>query len=136
MAPVKAAGNVTVTYNSNEITAYLNDAQLQATIAELETTDLASTAMEYIPGFADWTCDLPFAHWDSTLDGYLYADVTSPGTLRTAVISFTDSGDTTVSYTWTSNAFITNYTIGGGATAVLGGSTALRLVGAPNRGTS
>lgn len=136
MAGVKAAGNATVTYNSNNVTAYINDATLQMAIDELETTNLASTGKEFIPGMGDYTIDLPFAYWDSTLDGYLYADAITPGTLRTAAIAYTDSGGTTVTYTWTSKAFVTNYSIGGGATAVLGGSAALRLVGAPSRATS
>lgn len=134
--PIKSLGHIAVTYNGNNITAYLNDTQLKMAISELETTSLASTGAEYAPGFADYTADIPFAKWDATLDGYLYPDVVSPGNMRTCAIAFTDGDDTTVTYTWTNQAFITNYQIGGGAKAILGGSSALRLNGAPTRATS
>lgn len=133
MAAVKAAGNVTVTYNSNDITAYCDTAEIAASISELDTTDLASTAMEYIPGLADWTASLNVGNWDSTVDGYLSPDVVSPGTLRTLVVAF-DDGSSEVTYTWTSNAFITGLTIGGSAADKIGMSgVSIRCNGAPTR---
>jgi hypothetical protein len=133
---VKGAGNITVTYNSNAITDYINTANIAASISELDTTDLGSTAMEYIPGLADWTCSVEVTKWDATVDGYLMPDIVSPGTLRTLVVTFNDD-TSTVTYTWTSNAFITAGTLGGGPNEVIGltGLT-FRCVGAPSRAVS
>ena len=132
---VKGAGNVTVTYNSNALTDYINTANISSSIAELDTTDLGSTAMEYIPGLADWTCTVDIVKWDSTIDGYVMPDlVSAPSTLRTLSVVFTDASSNTVTYTWTSNAFITSGEIGGNATETVGitGIT-FRCVGAPTR---
>jgi len=131
---VKAAGNVTVTYNANNITAYVDSGSIAASIAELDTTDLASTAMEYIPGLADWTYSTNVKNWDSTIDGYIMPDLVTPGTLRTLVIAYTDASSNTVTYTWTTNAFITAGELGGEATGLVGISGLnFRCVGAPGR---
>ena len=133
MAAVKAAGNVTVTYNSNDITSYCDTTEIAVSIAELDTTNLASTAMTYIPGLADWTVSLNVSNWDSTIDGYLSPDVVAPGTLRTLVVAF-DDGSSEATYTWTANAFITGLTIGGGAADKIGMSgLSIRCNGAPTR---
>jgi hypothetical protein len=129
---VKAEGNVTVTYNSNAITAYCNSADLAATIAALDATDFASTGKEYVNDTPEWSISLS-GHWDSTLDGYLAPDAITPGTKRTGVIAFTDSGSTTVTYTWTSNAEIADYTVSASTGALITWSGTLRLSGAPVR---
>lgn len=132
MAAVKSEGKVTVTYNSNALTAYCNSADLQAALDRLEVTDLASTGKEYITGVAEWTINLG-GYWDATLDGYLAPDAVTPGTKRTAVIVLTDAAAATVTYTWTSNAEIQDYQV----TAAVGGaiefSATLALTGAPVR---
>ena len=129
---VKSEGNVSVTYNSNSITAYCNQADVAATIDQLDATDLASTAKESITGFAEWSISLG-GHWDSTVDGYLAPDAVSPGTKRTAVIGYTDSGDTEVTYTWTSNAEIQDYSISSATGGLITWSATLMLSGAPSR---
>jgi len=53
MAATKGAGNATVTYNGQNITAYVNSVDLQNTIAELEATNLASTGEESDPGLVN-----------------------------------------------------------------------------------
>lgn len=132
----KGAGSVTVTYNSNALTNYINTANISASIAELDTTDFGSSAMEYIPGLADWTCSVDVTNWDSTVDGYLMPDLVSPGTLRTLAVAF-DDGSTTVTYTWTSNCFIQAGEIGGEATGLVGISgITFRCLGAPSRTTA
>jgi len=130
--PVKGAGSVTITWNSNNITSYVNTASIAGQIAELDTTDFGSSAMEYIPGLADWTANLEIRNWDSTVDGYLMPDLLA-GTVRTFVIAFND-GTNTVTYTWTSNAFMTAGTLGGSASELvsLTGVT-VRCNGAPTR---
>lgn len=132
MAAAKSAGNVTVTFNGNDISAYLNDAQVQMVWDELETTNLASTGKEFQPGLADFTASLPFAYLDATLDGYIYA---AWGTLVTTALARNDGG-TTVTYTWTSNSFITGYNFGSPASAIQAGDVSLRLNGAPGRATA
>lgn len=129
MAAAKSAGNITVTFNGNDISAYLNDAQVSMAWDELEKTNLASTGKEFIPGLADITTTLPFAYWDATLDSYIYD---AWGDLVTTAIA-RDDGATTVTYTWTSNSFITGYDMGSPAAAIQGGQVALRCNGLPGR---
>lgn len=129
---VKAVGNTTVTYNSNDITAYCNTADLQATLDNIDVTNFASTAKEYLAGFGEWTINVG-GLWSSTLDGYLAPDALTPGTKRTATIAF-DGGATTVTYTWTSNAEIGDYQIRSSSpTEAITFSAVLRLSGAPSR---
>jgi len=136
MAGVKGAGNVTVTYNSNEITNYLSQVQLQGVISELEATHMGSTAEEYVPGLASWSATIDLIGWDSTVDGYLAPDIVSPGTKRTCAIAFTNGG-TTVTYTWTSEAFITSFSLQAAPSEIIGAAgIQLRLNGAPARATS
>lgn len=130
---VKALGSITVTYNSNALTAKLNQASLEAIVAAIDTTNLASSAGEQIPGLVNWSVPVG-GMWDSTLDGYLGPDAVSPpSTLRTLVIVIGPSGSQ-VTYTWTSNSFISNYKFGadnpGGA---LTWSGTLAVSGAPTR---
>ena len=129
---VKSEGNVAVTYNSNEVTAYCNQADVQATIDQLDATDLASTAKESVTGFAEWSISMG-GHWHATLDGYLAPDAVTPGTKRTAVIAYTDAADTTVTYTWTSNAEIQDYAITSATGGLITWSATLMLSGAPSR---
>jgi hypothetical protein len=135
MAAVKGAGSVTVTYNSNNITAYVNSAAIAASIAELDTTDLASTAMEYIPGLADFTVSLEAPNWDATLDGYIMPDLLTPAQ-RTLAIAYSD-GTNTVTYTWTSASFLTAGTLSAEATGLVSLSgISIRGNGAPSRAVS
>lgn len=128
--PIRAAGNIVVTYNAQNITAYLNEAELQATIDELEVSNLASTVMEYTPSIANFQLTMS-GDWAVALDGILGPDVVTP-VKRTCSIAFGD-GTNTVTYTWTTNAFITGYTIGGSATDKIVHSPTLRLSGTPSR---
>lgn len=132
MAAVKSEGRVTVTYNSQNITQYCNSADLQAAVDRLEVTDLASTGKEYIAGIGEWTISLG-GYWDSTLDGYLAPDAVTPGTKRTGVIAFTDAAATTITYTWTSNAEIQDYSITSAVGGAIEWSATLALTGAPSR---
>lgn len=127
MAATKGAGNATVTYNSQNITAYVNSVDLQNTIAELEATNLASTGEESDAGLVNSVLRIG-GDWSKALDDILGPD-SLPGTKRTAVITFKDSGNNTVTWTWTSNAFITNYTINTAARDKITWSAQLRLSG-------
>lgn len=132
---VKAVGNTTVSYNGNDITAYCNSADLQAALDNIDVTNFASTAKEYLTGFGEWTINLS-GLWSSTFDGYVAPDAVTPGTKRTAYIAF-DGGATTVTYTWTSNAEIGDYQIRSSSpTEAITFSAVLRLSGAPSRTTA
>lgn len=126
MTATKGAGNATVTYNSNALTAYVNSVDLQNTIAELEATNLGSTGEESDPGLVNSTLNLG-GDWHPTLDGYLGPDSLT-GTKRTVVITFTVGG-TTVTWTWTSKAYITNYKVPTGAKDKITWTAQLRLSG-------
>ncbi len=132
MAKIKAAGHVIPTYNSNALTAFVNTASLAAALSQIDVTDFASTANEFITGFSDWTTPLG-GQWDPALDAFLAPDAVTPGTKRTFSIAF-DDGTTTVTYTWTTNAEIENYTVDASSpTEGITWSCDLKLSGAPVR---
>lgn len=127
MTALKGAGGITVTYNSNAITAYINSADLQNVIAELESTHLGSTAMSSNAGLVKSTLQLS-GDWNATLDGYFGPDSLT-GTKRTVAIVIA----ATATYTWTASGdvggFITNYSVKAGATGKLEFSATLNLSG-------
>lgn len=107
---VKTLGNITISYNSNALQSHLSQASVEAIISELDITNLASSATEKIPGLGNWTVPVS-GFWSPTLDGYLAPDsITPPASLRTLVVVVGVSGST-VTLTWTSNAFISNYRV-------------------------
>lgn len=132
MSAVPGAGHATLTYNSNNITAYVDQIELQAAVAELEQTNLGSSAQEFVPGLPNWNGTFNITKWDKTIDGYLAPDVITP-TLRTVVLTFTDSASQTVTYTWTANAFITGYNIAAAATGKVESGPTIRFSGNPSR---
>ena len=128
---VKTLGNVTVTYNSNALTSHLNTQSIEAVVNEIDTTTFSSTAATKIPGSVNW--NIPIGGlWSSALSGFLLSDVvTPPTTLRTLVIVIGASGSQ-VTYTWTSNAFISNYTVNNSdPTGAITWSGTLAVSGAP-----
>jgi len=132
MAKVKGAGHVAITFDGNALTAYVNQASMQAAIDSIDVTDFASTAKEWLTGFADWTIPLS-GHWDPTLDGYLAPDAITPGTKKTAVVAL-DDGSTTITYTWSTAAEIDNFTIdASNPSEAITWSANLKLSGAPAR---
>jgi hypothetical protein len=130
MAASKGAGRTTVTYNANPITNYLNQANLQATVNELEASHFGSTAQEFDPGLSGWTIGFN-GDWHATLDGYIGPDAIT-AVKRTVVITLND-GTSTVTYTWTSQGFVTNYNPQSDATGKITHSAQLRLSGSPVR---
>lgn len=127
MTALKGAGGITVTYNSNAITAYINSADLQNVVAELDSTHLGSTAMSSNAGLVKSTLQLS-GDWSATLDGYFGPDFLS-GTKRTVAIAIAGAA----TYTWTASGdvggFITNYGPKAGATGKLEFSATLNLSG-------
>jgi len=129
---VRGAGNVVVTYNSSNITAYLNTVELAATIDELEATDLASTVAEYSPSLASYALTIG-GDWDKALDDILGVDALAPVT-RAVVIKFTDETGDWAQYAW-ATGFISGYSISASATGKVEHSPSLRLSGTPTRTT-
>lgn len=130
MTATKGAGNATVTYNGNALTAYVNSVDLQNVVAELEATVLSSTAEASDPGLTNSVLRLE-GDFHPTLDGYLGPDSLS-GAKRTVAVAFT-AGGSTVTWTWTASGavggFITNYNPGAGAKDKLKWTAQLRLSG-------
>lgn len=108
--PIKAAGNITVSYNSNALASYLNSASIEAIVKELVTTVLTDTGETKIPSIANWNIQVG-GPWAKALDDILGPDAVSPpSSLRTLVVVYGASGSQ-VTLTWTSTAFIGNYKI-------------------------
>jgi hypothetical protein len=134
MAARKGAGNITVTYNAQAITNYLNQTSLQATVAELEATHFGSSAEEFDAGLTGWTVSFS-GDWATALDTIIGPDAIT-STKRTVVIALNGGSGATATYTWTSNGFVTNYNPSADATGKITHSAQLRLSGAPNRGVA
>jgi hypothetical protein len=126
---VKSEGNVVVTVDGNNFTAYCNSSDLAAAVDKLDTTDFASTAKESIAGLAEWTIGVG-GHWDATLDGYI-RDSGTPKSGVTASFAVTDASSTTVTYTWTNAASFEAYSINASVGAIVAWSASLMLSGAP-----
>jgi len=115
MAVFKSEGsNFTCTYNSVDITPYVNQADLAAAVGENDGTNLASVAAESEPGSTDWTVGLSGMLDKASDDVFGKESLTPPSTLRNLVITVGPSG-TRSTFTWTGSAdegaFINNYTI-------------------------
>lgn len=132
---VKGPGNVSLTVNAVNLTAYADETDLQMAVAELEETNLASSAQEFIPGLANYQADIKITKWDKVVDDVFGPLMLNPA-MVTAIIAVTDASGDTVTYTWTSNAFVTGYNIGGSATGKVTSGPKLRLSGNPSRTTS
>ena len=128
---IKANGNVVVTYNSVNITAYCDQADLSAAVERLDTTNLASTAKESTAGDTEWTIAIG-GQWAVALDSALAPDAVTPGTARTASLAL-DGGAQTVTYTWTSKAEIQDYSVNSATGDFIKWSGTLALSGAPTR---
>lgn len=135
MAAVKARGNVTLTYNSNAITSYINQADLSGALDVLDATVLNSTGTVNIADTTTWeiACGGP---WESALDTILAPDAIAPGTKRTVVVTYSSGSGQTVTYTWTSNGEISNYQITAKPGDLILWTATLSLSGAPGRGVA
>ena len=129
---VKGPGNVSLTVNAVNLTAYVDETDLQMVVAELEETNLASTAQEFIPGLANYQADIKITKWDLVVDNVFGPLMLNPA-MVTAIIVYTDASGDTVTYTWTNKAFATGYNIGGSATGKVTSGPKLRLSGNPTR---
>jgi trans-2-enoyl-CoA reductase len=132
MAARKGRGNTVVTYHGNTLTDYCNTAELSATVDRLEATHFGSTAAETIAGDMTYSINIG-GDWDVQIDTWLAPEViTNVGTERNATIAFSGASQT-VTYTWTSNAEISDWTITSGASDKITWSATLVLNGTPTR---
>lgn len=131
MSARKARGNTVVSFNGTAITAYCDQADVDAAIDQIETTNLASTGAESTAGDPKWSIKVG-GMWDNALDAVIGPEAVTPGTKRTAYIAYTGSS-ATITYTWTSNAEIENYTITSQVGSMIKWSGTLALSGAPSR---
>lgn len=112
--PAKALSNVVVTYNSVNITAYLNKGSVKNMVNAIDTTNLASTAQEFTPGAVSY--EVPVGGmWAAALHSAVGADAASPPTtLRTLAVQIGPAANR-VTYTWTGSstvgAFVTDYEV-------------------------
>jgi len=131
MTARKSRSNAVCYYNSVNLTAYCDGADLDSAIDQIDTTNLASTGKESIAGDPKWSIKLS-GMWDTALDNAIGPDAVTPGTSRTAYVAYTGTTATST-YTWTSNAQIENYTITSKTGAMITFSATLALSGAPTR---
>ena len=82
---VKGPGNVSLTVNAVNLTAYVDETDLQMVVAELEETNLASTAQEFIPGLANYQADIKITKWDLVVDNVFGPLMLNPA-MVTAII--------------------------------------------------
>lgn len=132
---VKGPKNCTFTLNSVNLTAYVEQVDLNMAVAELETTNLDSSAQEFIPGLPSYDASITVTKWDKIVDDVLGPLAITPNKV-TAAIAFKDASGDTVTYTWTTQAFVTGYTLSAQATGKITSSPKVRLSGVPTRTVS
>ena len=131
---VKGPKNCTFTLNGVNLTGYVDQVDLNAAVAELETTNLDSSAQEFIPGLPSYDASIAVTKWDIVVDNVLGPLMLAPA-MVTAVITAKDASGDTATYTWT-NAFATGYNIAGAATGKVTSAPKIRLSGNPTRTVS
>jgi hypothetical protein len=128
---VKARGNITFTFNSVALTNYMNSADIDAALDMLDTTNFGSTAKEEIADDTKWGFSTG-GLLDIAVDNALCPEMITPGTYRTAVITY-DLGAQTVTLTWTSKALVSNYKVSGKVGDLQSWTADFSLSGAPLR---
>ena len=96
------AGNFTFTFDSLDCSGQLDKADLEETVAELDATFANAAATGSEPGLKTFKITAGGA-WSKALD----AKMRGSGK-KTAVLTIGSSTEL-VTYTWTSQAFVTNY---------------------------
>ncbi|GIK73805.1 MAG: hypothetical protein BroJett021_27930 [Chloroflexota bacterium] len=132
---VKGPKNCTFTLNGVNLTAYVEQVDLNMAVAELETTNLDSSAQEFIPGLPSYDASITVTKWDKVVDDVLGPLAITPSKV-TAAIAFKDESGDTITYTWTAQAFVTGYGISAAATGKITSSPTVRLSGVPTRTVS
>ena len=112
--PIKTLTNMVVTYNSTDISQYLNQASLEIVKDAIDTTNLASTGKETTPAAPGFTVPVG-GFWMNALDAILGADAAATSdTLRALIVQIGPSGNrATYTRTATGNlgAFVSDYKV-------------------------
>jgi hypothetical protein len=105
---IRAGGNISIVYDSLDITQYCMAASVEMVLALIDSTNLASTSDVSTPGTTGYSVPLN-GEWSKTLDDKLMPDIiTPPATHKTLVIGLGAVG-AVVTLTWTTKAFVSNY---------------------------
>ena len=137
MAGLATRQNIVITFDTLDITQYLDDASLEMTVEQIDTTTLASTGLEISAGMPGFKVPVG-GPWRKALDDKLGAQASNPSsTLKTLVVQIGPVGER-VTYTWTSSstvgAFVGNYTVDfSDPKGVIKWSGELAVSGAPTR---
>jgi len=134
MAAIKAVLNQDLSYDSVAIEGYMNQHKLEVQVEELDASNYDSTGEEIIAGVQDWTCSVT-ALWSVALDNAIGPDaLTAPATKKTLVsLTGPSSPSNDTSYTWTTNAFIDEYTITATSSGLVTADISFGLNGNPTR---
>ena len=113
--PYKAeSSNFTVTLGGTNITAYCTQGNVEATVAEIDSTNLASTGAESAPAATTWTLNAQGFLDKASDDIFGRRALTPPSTYLDLVITVGPTGAQSI-YTWTGTTnegtFIQTYTI-------------------------
>lgn len=114
--PIKTLTNMVVTYNAQDISAYLNQASLEIIKEAIDTTNLASTGKENTPAAPGFSVPIG-GFWMAALDAILGADAAATSdTLRALIVQIGPSGNR-ATYTRTASgnlgAFVSDYKVDG-----------------------
>jgi len=134
MAAIRAVLNQDLSYDGTAIEGFMNQHKLEVQVEELDATNYDSVGEEIIAGVQDWTCNVT-ALWSSALDDAIGPDALAAPSPKKTLVSITGesipSNDT--SYTWTTNAFIDEYTITATAAGLVTADIVFGLNGNPVR---
>ena len=119
-----SAGNYTFTFDGLSLTAQCDKMDLEEIVAELNATFGDATATASEPGLKTYKITASGA-WSKALDAKLRA-----AGKKTAVLTV-GSASELVTYTWTTQAFVTNYKRESAATERLNWSATFNLSGLP-----
>lgn len=126
VGPAKAAGNITITLDSVDITDYIDQSHLNGLVSTFDKTVFSSGAMEYIPTIGNWAFPVG-GFWTPSADTMLFPLANRQSTVSVS-LTFVS-----VTYSW-SMGFIADYRIAvGSPREALMWLGSVAPVGAPTR---
>lgn len=128
---VKTRGNVTLTFNSINLTPYMTGHSFTRDGQRIDITNYASSATETLAGDVEFNLEID-GLLTIEVDNALAPEMITPGTKRTLVFA-EDLGAQTVTNTWTSNAEVASYTTTGDTKSTQTFKASFALSGAPTR---
>ena len=114
MQGIAVRQNVVITFDSLQISDYMDDGSLETTVETIETTTLGSSGVENSPGMPGFKVPVGGIYRKALNDKLGVQSASPPTSLKTLVVQIGPSGER-VTYTWTASttvgAFIGDYTI-------------------------